>query len=209
MEIPFRSDIVILLIDNYDSFTYNLYQYLLELGKEVRVVKNDQITLAEVCEINPESIVISPGPGTPDEAGVSLAIIQQFSGKIPILGICLGHQAIVQAFGGEIVRAPEPVHGKTSIITNDQEGVFTSLSARFSVTRYHSLIASEPYFPSELIITAKTEDDLIMAVRHREFLVEGVQFHPEAILSEHGHEILKNFVKLTERSYENENAVRF
>ncbi|WP_430535693.1 aminodeoxychorismate/anthranilate synthase component II [Listeria rocourtiae] len=200
---------MILLIDNYDSFTYNLYQYLLELGKEVRVVKNDQITLAEVCEINPESIVISPGPGTPDEAGVSLAIIQQFSGKIPILGICLGHQAIVQAFGGEIVRAPEPVHGKTSIITNDQEGVFTSLSARFSVTRYHSLIASEPYFPSELIITAKTEDDLIMAVRHREFLVEGVQFHPEAILSEHGHEILKNFVKLTERSYENENAVRF
>lgn len=121
----------------------------------------------------------------------------------------LGHQAIVQAFGGEIVRAPEPVHGKTSIITNDQEGVFTSLSARFSVTRYHSLIASESYFPSELVITAKTEDDLIMAVRHREFLVEGVQFHPEAILSEHGHEILKNFVKLTERSYENENAVRF
>ncbi|EUJ42969.1 anthranilate synthase component II [Paenilisteria rocourtiae] len=200
---------MILLIDNYDSFTYNLYQYLLELGKEVRVVKNDQITLAEVCEINPESIVISPGPGTPDEAGVSLAIIQKFSGKIPILGICLGHQAIVQAFGGEIVRAPEPVHGKTSIITNDQEGVFTSLSARFSVTRYHSLIASESYFPSELVITAKTEDDLIMAVRHREFLVEGVQFHPEAILSEHGHEILKNFVKLTERSYENENAVRF
>lgn len=200
---------MILLIDNYDSFTYNLYQYLLELGKQVRVVKNDQITVAEVCEINPESIVISPGPGTPDDAGISLAVIREFAGKIPILGICLGHQAIVQAFGGEIIRAPEPVHGKTSIITNDQEGVFTSLSARFSVTRYHSLIASENHFPNELFITAKTEDDLIMAVRHRKFLIEGVQFHPEAILSEHGHEILENFVKLTERSYENENAVRF
>lgn len=200
---------MILLIDNYDSFTYNLYQYLLELGKQVRVVKNDQITVAEVCEINPESIVISPGPGTPDDAGISLALIHEFGGKIPILGICLGHQAIVQAFGGEIIRAPEPVHGKTSIITNDQEGVFTSLSARFSVTRYHSLIAAETHFPNELIITAKTEDDLIMAVRHRKFLIEGVQFHPEAILSEHGHEILGNFVKLTERSYDNENAVRF
>lgn len=200
---------MILLIDNYDSFTYNLYQYLLELGKQVRVVKNDQITVAEVCEINPESIVISPGPGTPDDAGISLAVIRKFAGKIPILGICFGHQAIVQAFGGEIIRAPEPVHGKTSIITNDQEGVFTSLSARFSVTRYHSLIATESHFPNELIITAKTEDDLIMAVRHRKFLIEGVQFHPEAILSEHGHEILENFVKLTERSYENENAVRF
>ncbi|MBC1457932.1 anthranilate synthase component II [Listeria newyorkensis] len=200
---------MILLIDNYDSFTYNLYQYLLELGKQVRVVKNDQITVAEVCEINPESIVISPGPGTPDDAGISLAVIREFAGKIPILGICLGHQAIVQAFGGEIIRAPEPVHGKTSIITNDQEGVFTSLSARFSVTRYHSLVASENHFPNELFITAKTEDDLIMAVRHRKFLIEGVQFHPEAILSEHGHEILENFVKLTERSYENENAVRF
>ncbi|MBC6310160.1 aminodeoxychorismate/anthranilate synthase component II [Listeria sp. FSL L7-1582] len=200
---------MILLIDNYDSFTYNLYQYLLELGKQVRVVKNDQITVAEVCEINPESIVISPGPGTPDDAGISLAVIREFASKIPILGICLGHQAIVQAFGGEIIRAPEPVHGKTSIITNDQEGVFTSLSARFSVTRYHSLIAAESHFPNELTITAKTEDDLIMAVRHRKFLVEGVQFHPEAILSEHGHEILENFVKLTERSYENENAVRF
>nr|WP_222717491.1 aminodeoxychorismate/anthranilate synthase component II [Listeria portnoyi] len=198
-----------MLIDNYDSFTYNLYQYLLELGKQVRVVKNDQITVAEVCEINPESIVISPGPGTPDDAGISLAVIREFASKIPILGICLGHQAIVQAFGGEIIRAPEPVHGKTSIITNDQEGVFTSLSARFSVTRYHSLIAAESHFPNELTITAKTEDDLIMAVRHRKFLVEGVQFHPEAILSEHGHEILENFVKLTERSYENENAVRF
>ncbi|KGL41218.1 anthranilate/aminodeoxychorismate synthase component II [Listeria newyorkensis] len=200
---------MILLIDNYDSFTYNLYQYLLELGKQVRVVKNDQITVAEVCEINPESIVISPGPGTPDDAGISLAVIREFAGKIPILGICLGHQAIVQAFGGEIIRAPEPVHGKTSIITNDQEGVFTSLSARFSVTRYHSLVAAESHFPNELLITAKTEDDLIMAVRHRKFLIEGVQFHPEAILSEHGHEILENFVKLTERSYENENAVRF
>ncbi|AQY49680.1 anthranilate synthase, amidotransferase component [Listeria weihenstephanensis FSL R9-0317] len=200
---------MILLIDNYDSFTYNLYQYLLELGKEVQVVKNDQITLDEVCEINPESIVISPGPGTPDDAGISLALIHEFSGRIPILGICLGHQAIVQAFGGEIIRAPEPVHGKTSTITNDQEGVFTSLSARFSVTRYHSLIAAESHLPTELIITAKTDDDLIMAVRHREFLVEGVQFHPEAILSEHGHEILANFVKLTEWSYENENAIRF
>ncbi|MBC2181559.1 aminodeoxychorismate/anthranilate synthase component II [Listeria booriae] len=200
---------MILLIDNYDSFTYNLYQYLLELGKEVKIVKNDQITLAGVCEINPESIVISPGPGTPNEAGMSLAIIREFSGKIPILGICLGHQAIVQAFGGEIVRAPEPVHGKVSTILTDQKGVFNNLNAHFSVARYHSLIATESNFPKALDITAKTADDLIMAVRHREFLVEGVQFHPEAILSEYGHEILDNFVKLTERSYENENAVRF
>ncbi|EUJ45688.1 anthranilate synthase component II [Listeria riparia] len=200
---------MILLIDNYDSFTYNLYQYLLELGKEVKIVKNNQITLAEVCEINPESIVISPGPGTPDEAGMSLAIIREFSGKIPILGICLGHQAIVQAFGGEIVRAPEPVHGKVSTILTNQKGVFNNLNAHFSVARYHSLIAAESNFPTALEITAKTADDLIMAVRHREFLVEGVQFHPEAILSEYGHEILGNFVKLTERSYENENAVRF
>ncbi|MBC1273066.1 anthranilate synthase component II [Listeria booriae] len=200
---------MILLIDNYDSFTYNLYQYLLELGKEVKIVKNDQITLAEVCEINPESIVISPGPGTPNEAGMSLAIIREFSGQIPILGICLGHQAIVQAFGGEIVRAPEPVHGKVSTILTDQKGVFNNLNAHLSVARYHSLIATESNFPKALDITAKTADDLIMAVRHREFLVEGVQFHPEAILSEYGHEILDNFVKLTERSYENENAVRF
>ncbi|EUJ23360.1 anthranilate synthase component II [Listeria grandensis FSL F6-0971] len=200
---------MILLIDNYDSFTYNLYQYLLELGKDVHVVKNDQITLAEVCEINPESIVISPGPGIPDDAGISLAIIREFSGKIPILGICLGHQAIVQAFGGEIIRAPQPVHGKTSTISNDQVGVFTSLSAHFDVTRYHSLIAAESNFPTELIITAKTKDNLIMAVRHRDYLVEGVQFHPEAILTEHGHEILGNFLKMTERSYANENAVRF
>ncbi|MBC2316730.1 aminodeoxychorismate/anthranilate synthase component II [Listeria booriae] len=200
---------MILLIDNYDSFTYNLYQYLLELGKEVKIVKNDQITLTEVCEINPESIVISPGPGTPDEAGMCLAIIREFSGQIPILGICLGHQAIVQAFGGEIVRAPEPVHGKVSTILTDQKGVFNNLNAHFSVARYHSLIAAESNFPKALDITAKTADDLIMAVRHREFLVEGVQFHPEAILSEYGHEILDNFVKLTERSYENENAVRF
>ncbi|MDT0110790.1 aminodeoxychorismate/anthranilate synthase component II [Listeria booriae] len=200
---------MILLIDNYDSFTYNLYQYLLELGKEVKIVKNDQITLTEVCEINPESIVISPGPGTPDEAGMCLTIIREFSGQIPILGICLGHQAIVQAFGGEIVRAPEPVHGKVSTILTDQKGVFNNLNAHFSVARYHSLIAAESNFPKALDITAKTADDLIMAVRHREFLVEGVQFHPEAILSEYGHEILDNFVKLTERSYENENAVRF
>jgi anthranilate synthase component 2 len=191
---------MLLMIDNYDSFTYNLAQYLGELGEEVRVVRNDQITPDGIAELHPERIVISPGPCTPTEAGVSLATIERFAGQIPIFGVCLGHQSIGQAFGGRIVRARQVMHGKTSAIHHNGRGVFAGLPNPFTVVRYHSLVIDKATAPDCLEITAwtRTPDggiDEIMGVRHRELPVEGVQFHPESILTEHGHALLHNFLK--------------
>lgn len=191
---------MILMIDNYDSFTYNVVQYLGELKAEVKVVRNDEITLEEVAELAPEKIVISPGPCTPNEAGISVATIERFAGKVPILGICLGHQSIGQAFGGKVVRAREVMHGKTSPIYHNNEGVFRGLPNPFEATRYHSLIVDQASLPDCLEVTAwtQTEDgdvDEIMGFRHREYAVEGVQFHPESILTENGHDLLENFLK--------------
>jgi anthranilate synthase component 2 len=186
---------VLLLIDNYDSFTYNLAQYLGELGADVHVHRNDAITLDQIAAWAPEKIVVSPGPCTPTEAGISVATIQRFAGKIPILGVCLGHQAIGQAFGGRIVRAQRVMHGKISPVTHDGRGVFAGLPSPFDVTRYHSLAIERATFPPCLEISATADDGEIMGVRHREFAVEGVQFHPEAILTEHGHALLANFLK--------------
>lgn len=185
---------MILLVDNYDSFTYNLYQYLSELGASVTVARNDQITLDEVEELSPERIVISPGPCTPSEAGISVPLIKRFAGRIPILGVCLGHQAIGAAFGGRIVRAPKVMHGKTSEIFHRGTGVFAGLPNPFIATRYHSLIVERSSLPSVLAITAETEDGIIMGIRHREFDVEGVQFHPESILTPVGKDLLANFL---------------
>ncbi|MEO7557937.1 MAG: aminodeoxychorismate/anthranilate synthase component II [Gammaproteobacteria bacterium] len=191
---------MLLMIDNYDSFTYNLVQYLGELGADVRVVRNDQISIKEIEELAPERIVISPGPCTPNEAGVSLATLQHFAGKIPVLGVCLGHQSIGQAFGGKVVHARAIMHGKTSMIHHTGKGVFKGLPNPFEATRYHSLVIEKASLPASLEITAWTEDeagqlDEIMGVRHRELAVEGVQFHPESILTEHGHDLLRNFLK--------------
>jgi len=183
------------MIDNYDSFTYNLVQYLGELGQDVRVYRNDQISIGEIRDLTPERIVISPGPCTPNEAGVSVDAIRQFGGKIPILGVCLGHQSIGQAYGGRIVRAKELMHGKTSMIHHLGLGVFYGLPSPFEATRYHSLVIERETLPDCLEITAWTEDGEIMGVRHKQFLVEGVQFHPESILTQHGHELLSNFLK--------------
>jgi len=193
---------MILMIDNYDSFTYNLVQYLGELKAEVKVVRNDQITIDEIKALQPERIVISPGPCTPNEAGVSLDVINTFAGQLPLLGVCLGHQAIGQAFGGKIVRAKEIMHGKTSMMHHTNEGVFKGLSNPFEATRYHSLVINKSSCPDSLEITAwtETEDgelDEIMGVRHKEFAIEGVQFHPESILTQHGHDMLRNFIDLT------------
>jgi len=185
---------MLLLIDNYDSFTYNLAQYFGELGAEVHVHRNDALTVAEIAAWQPSHLVISPGPCTPSEAGISVAAITAFAGKIPILGVCLGHQAIGQAFGGRIVRAQRVMHGKLSAVTHDGRGVFTGLPSPFSVTRYHSLAIERATLPSCLEVTATSEDGEIMGVRHRELAVEGVQFHPEAILTEHGHALLSNFL---------------
>ena len=185
---------MILLIDNYDSFTYNLYQYLCELGEEVRVVRNDRIMVHEVRELGPERIVISPGPGTPAEAGISVDLIQELAGQIPILGVCLGHQAIGAAFGARIVRATEVMHGKTSQITHNGSSIFSGLPSPFTATRYHSLIVAEERLPACLEITARAEDGVIMGLRHRECEVYGVQFHPESILTVGGHRLLANFV---------------
>ena len=190
---------MILMIDNYDSFTYNLVQYLGELGAEVKVVRNDQITVGEIESLAPERIVLSPGPCTPNEAGISLAVIEHFSGRLPILGVCLGHQSIGQAFGGHIVHAGEIMHGKTSMIHHHSTGVFAGLHNPFEATRYHSLVIEKQSLPECLELTAWTETeggkiDEIMGVRHREFPVEGVQFHPESILTEHGHDLLQNFL---------------
>lgn len=191
---------MILMIDNYDSFTYNVVQYLGELTAEVKVVRNDEITLEEMAALAPEKIVISPGPCTPNEAGISVATIERFAGKVPILGICLGHQSIGQAFGGKVVRAREVMHGKTSPIYHNNEGVFRGLPNPFEATRYHSLIVDQASLPDCLEVTAwtQTEDgdvDEIMGFRHREYAVEGVQFHPESILTENGHDLLENFLK--------------
>jgi anthranilate synthase component 2 len=183
------------MIDNYDSFTYNLVQYLGELGADVHVHRNDAITLSEIAAWEPEAIVISPGPCTPNEAGISVPLIQRFAGKIPILGVCLGHQAIGQAFGGRIVRAQRVMHGKLSPVTHDRRGVFTGLPSPLTVTRYHSLAIERESMPEDLVVTATSDDGEIMGVRHREWAVEGVQFHPEAILTEHGHALLENFLK--------------
>lgn len=184
---------MILLIDNYDSFTWNLYQYFCELGAEVLVRRNDALTLEEIAALAPEKIVISPGPCTPDEAGISLAVIRHYAGKTPLLGVCLGHQAIAQAFGATIVRAAQVMHGKTSLIEHNGEGVFQGLNNPLTVTRYHSLVIDPPTLPSEFNVTARSASGEIMGIRHREWDLEGVQFHPESILSEQGHQLLVTF----------------
>ena len=186
---------MLLLIDNYDSFTYNLVQYLGELGADVHVHRNDTLTLEQIAAWEPSEIVISPGPCTPSEAGISVPLIQRFAGKIPILGVCLGHQAIGQAFGGKIVRAERVMHGKVSPVTHDGQGVFTDLPSPLTATRYHSLAIERQTMPSCLAVTATADDGEIMGVRHREWAVEGVQFHPEAILTDHGHALLRNFLQ--------------
>jgi len=186
---------MILMIDNYDSFTYNLVQYLYELGEEVKVFRNDKISIEEIKKMNPQMIVISPGPKNPREAGISLEVIETFYKEIPILGICLGHQSIVEILGGEIIKANNPVHGKVEEITHNGKGVFKGLKNPIKVTRYHSLMANIENLPQELEITAKTKDGTIMGVKHKKYLLEGVQFHPEALLTECGHEMLANFLE--------------
>lgn len=191
---------MILMIDNYDSFTYNIVQYLGELGADVKVVRNDEITLAEIEQLAPERIVVSPGPCTPNEAGISMPVIEHFAGKIPLLGVCLGHQSIGQVFGGKVIRARQVMHGKTSPIHHASKGVFTGLNNPLTATRYHSLIIEKESLPDCLEITAWTQHDdgsvdEIMGVRHKTLAVEGVQFHPESILTEQGHELLKNFLE--------------
>ncbi|MCC7041836.1 MAG: aminodeoxychorismate/anthranilate synthase component II [Burkholderiales bacterium] len=185
----------LLMIDNYDSFTYNLVQYLAELGAEVEVHRNDAITLDAILARKPERIVVSPGPCTPAEAGISVPLIERFAGEIPILGVCLGHQAIGQAFGARIVRAQRVMHGKLSPVTHDGRGVFAGLPSPFTATRYHSLAIDRDALPADLLVTARADDGEIMGVRHRHFAVEGVQFHPEAILTEHGMRLLGNFLE--------------
>ncbi len=188
---------MLLVIDNYDSFTYNLVQYLGELGQTVEVRRNNRVTLDEIeNELQPERIVISPGPGTPDEAGITLDVITRFSGKVPLLGVCLGHQAIGQAFGGKVVRAPELMHGKASHVRHDGKTIFAGLPDQFLAGRYHSLIVAKNSLPSCLEVSADTADDIIMGLRHRELKVEGVQFHPESILTSAGKQLLSNFLKL-------------
>ncbi|MHB8600636.1 MAG: anthranilate synthase component II [Ktedonobacteraceae bacterium] len=186
---------MLLLIDNYDSFTYNLYQYLAELGAQVEVRRNDMVTLDEIEAMEPDHLVISPGPCTPHEAGLSCAIIERFGPSIPLLGVCLGHQAIGQVYGGRVIRAPEPMHGKTSMMYHKGQGVFQSLPAPFEANRYHSLIVERATLPNELEITAETADGLIMGLRHLTFPVEGVQFHPESILTPVGKDLLRNFLE--------------
>lgn len=185
---------MILLIDNYDSFTWNLYQYFCELGAEVLVRRNDELTLEGIIALAPTKIVISPGPCTPDESGISLAVIRHFSGKIPLLGVCLGHQAIAQVFGATIVRAVRVMHGKTSPVSHNGQGVFHGLNNPLTVTRYHSLLIAPLTLPECFEVTARSEEGEIMGIRHREFDLEGVQFHPESILSEQGHQLLANFL---------------
>jgi anthranilate synthase/aminodeoxychorismate synthase-like glutamine amidotransferase len=188
---------MLLVIDNYDSFTYNLVQYLGELGAEMKVVRNDELTVDQIeSEVRPERILISPGPGTPDDAGISLDTIKRFAGKIPILGVCLGHQAIGQHFGGKVVRAPEPVHGKPVEVRHDGRTIFNEIDGEFTAGRYHSLVVERESLPECLEISAESPDGLIMAMRHRELPIEGVQFHPESILTEHGKLMLKNFLEL-------------
>ncbi len=186
---------MLLMIDNYDSFTYNLVQYLGELGQEVVVYRNDEIDLDKISALKPRYIVISPGPCTPNEAGISVPLIKEFAGKIPLLGVCLGHQSIGQAFGGKIIHAKQVMHGKTSQVSHQDIGVFKGLPDPFTATRYHSLVIERETIPDCLEITATTDDGEIMGVRHKTLAVEGVQFHPESILTEHGHDLLNNFLK--------------
>ncbi|WBE25919.1 anthranilate synthase component II [Denitrificimonas caeni] len=193
---------MLLMIDNYDSFTWNLVQYFAELGAKVKVVRNDEYTVPELLAMQPAQVVISPGPCTPNEAGVSLAAIQAFAGKVPILGVCLGHQSIGQVFGGDVVRASQPMHGKTSPVYHRNQGVFSGLNNPLTATRYHSLVLAPSSLPAELLVTAWTqteqgEMDVIMGVQHRRLTIEGVQFHPESILTEQGHALLANFLKQT------------
>jgi anthranilate synthase component 2 len=184
------------MIDNYDSFTYNLVQYFGELGEDVRTYRNDELTLEQITALKPDRICISPGPCTPHEAGVSVPVLKQFAGKLPILGVCLGHQSIGAAFGGNIIRAKQVMHGKTSVIQHTGAGVFKDLPSPYTIIRYHSLAIERETLPDCLEVTAWTEDGEIMGVRHKTFQIEGVQFHPESILSEHGHMLLKNFLTL-------------
>lgn len=190
---------MLLMIDNYDSFTYNLVQYFGELGVDVQVYRNDQITIAEIEQLAPKHLVISPGPCTPNEAGISIAAIQHFAGKIPILGVCLGHQAMAQAFGGRVIHAKKIMHGKLSAIHHNNTGLFSNLPSPFTATRYHSLVAEQSTLPPEFTITAWTENpdgsiDEIMGIKHKTLALEGVQFHPESIMTEHGHDMLRNFL---------------
>ncbi|HAI93652.1 MAG TPA: anthranilate/aminodeoxychorismate synthase component II [Xanthomonadaceae bacterium] len=190
---------MLLMIDNYDSFTFNLVQYFQQLGAEVKVVRNDALTVDQIAALAPERIVISPGPGTPDEAGVSLQVIEQLGPRIPVLGVCLGHQSIGQVYGGHVIRAGNIMHGKTSPIRHEGKGVFAGLPDGYTATRYHSLVVDKDRLPDALEVTAWTENDdgsieEVMGLRHREYPVEGVQFHPESILTEHGHALLKNFL---------------
>ena len=186
------------MIDNYDSFTYNLVQYLEEIGQEVEVVRNDKISIEDINKLNPKYIVISPGPCTPNEAGISLNLIEAFKGKIPILGVCLGHQSIGQAFGGKIIHAQTIMHGKTSKISHNNKCVFRGIKDPFIATRYHSLVIDRESLPDCFDVTAWTDDNEIMGIKHKELAIEGVQFHPESILSEHGHDLLKNFLDQNE-----------
>lgn len=190
---------MIVLIDNYDSFTFNLVQTFGILGAQLHVVRNDRFTLEELEEINPEGIVISPGPGRPNSAGLSLKVIEGFAQRVPILGVCLGHQCIGEFFGGDIIRAPQPIHGKTSTIYHDGKGVYQGLPASFSATRYHSLVVDRTTLPETLEVTAETSDGIVMGIRHRKFAVEGVQFHPESVLTPEGPSILQNFLHQTRR----------
>ena len=187
---------MLLMIDNYDSFTYNLVQYLGELGQDVRVYRNNRITLKEISALRPDRIVISPGPCTPKQSGISISLVREFSGKVPILGVCLGHQAIGEAFGGEVVRSSRLMHGKTSMIYHDGKTIFDSLPDPFEATRYHSLILKRESLPSVFTVTAETKEGEIMGIRHNHYLVEGVQFHPESILTKKGKDLLKNFIRL-------------
>src|SRR5215207_4655940 len=188
---------MLLVVDNYDSFTYNLVQYLGELGADMKVVRNDEVSVDDIeTELRPERILISPGPGTPDDAGISLDVIERFAGRLPILGVCLGHQAIGQHFGGQVVRAPEPVHGKPVEVRHDGKTIFEGIDGSFNAGRYHSLVVERDSLPECLEISAESPDALIMAMRHRELPIEGVQFHPESILTEHGKQMLKNFLEL-------------
>lgn len=187
---------MILVIDNYDSFTYNLVQYLGELGEEVVVYRNDQIDMAGIEKLQPSHILISPGPCTPNEAGISLELIEHFKGKIPILGVCLGHQSIGQVFGGDVVRADKLMHGKTSDIYHDGRGIFEGLPSPYTATRYHSLIVRRDTLPDCLEISAETKEGEIMGLRHKEYPIEGVQFHPESIITDHGHQLLRNFLAI-------------
>ena len=196
MSAPRAAGPSVLLVDNYDSFTYNLYQYLGELGAEIRVVRNDELTAEAAVALAPARIVISPGPGTPDQAGITLDLIRRAAGRIPVLGVCLGHQALGQAFGGDVRRAPKLMHGKTSEIHHDGRGVFAGLPVPFTATRYHSLVVERGSVPECLEITAWTDDGIVMGLRHREHRLEGVQFHPESILTTVGKDLLRNFLEL-------------